>query len=726
MTHPAFWVSPDGNDGNPGSQSEPFATLERAKMAVRTALQVGGGNVTVNIEPGTYRLAAPLALGPSDSAADGFVVTWRTAPDAAQGQRAEIVGSQPVEGWTRAHPTWPIFMASVPANAASRQLYVNGQRATRARTEDNPVGFRPWPTSASGFSQPAKIGGGIAYVVTDQNPSNWRNPANWGDNSGVEAVLTSQWRMMRVPMRAAKSGLPTPAIVMEMEQPAWTNANLYLGTSGTPGIWSFWQVTWFENSLAFLDTPGEWFLDEVSDTLYYYPPSGSMTGVSVELPVAETLISASGSADQPVKNITFSNLAFKYATWNGPSGVDGYVADQGGFFVAGENGPGKLGWRKPNKTGHVEDVTPTPGNLQFEYARNIVIEDSLLTGLGGVAIAFGAGSRDNLIEANEITEIASAAIRLGGVSKADARPATGQAVSGNKVVGNVIRNTGRDYYDTPGIIVGFTKDTTIALNEIRGTPWSGIAIGWGWGLLDYPTFPGIPNANPNEWASYQSGIPFGGVPTINDNNVIEANDISDYLQKVWDGGAVYTTGQQGHSAATALKIRENVAHGRGLGGAVRAKGGGNTFYTDGGTRFVAVEGNASYDNPIGVVDLGPPPRPTDPLPYPKHPSDLNGVPYGGEMGGCQTRGDIVFRGNYWVEKPAPTKDLEEFLEEFVNDALKDDPLAILYAEEGFFDICPFLFNGQPYPQNLTFENEHWVSSPQYIPSAVRDRAGPRR
>ena len=30
-----FWVAPDGSDANPGTKAEPFATLERARQAVR-------------------------------------------------------------------------------------------------------------------------------------------------------------------------------------------------------------------------------------------------------------------------------------------------------------------------------------------------------------------------------------------------------------------------------------------------------------------------------------------------------------------------------------------------------------------------------------------------------------------------------------------------------------------------------------------------------------------
>src|SRR5680860_1809130 len=85
-----------------------------------------------------------------------------------------------------------------------------------------------------------------------------------------------------------------------------------------------------------------------------------------------------------------------------------------------------------------------------------------------------------------------------------------------------------------------------------------------------------------------------------------------------------------------LRVEANVAYGK------RPKAGGNTFYTDGGSRYITVRGNVSYDNPIGETDFGPPPRSGDPLPYSKGPSEVDGLAYGSDSGGCVTYGDIAY------------------------------------------------------------------------------------
>ncbi len=58
----AFHVAPDGDDGSDGSAARPFASLERARAAMR------GGPVRMTVVAGgTYRLRHSLVLGPDDA-----------------------------------------------------------------------------------------------------------------------------------------------------------------------------------------------------------------------------------------------------------------------------------------------------------------------------------------------------------------------------------------------------------------------------------------------------------------------------------------------------------------------------------------------------------------------------------------------------------------------------------------------------------------------------------
>ena len=96
-------------------------------------------------------------------------------------------------------------------------------------------------------------------------------------------------------------------------------------------------------------------------------------------------------------------------------------------------------------------------------------------------------------------------------------------------------------------------------------------------------------------------------PTPNLGCQILQNKIVNFINVLWDGGAIYTTGQQGPSLSQGLLIEGNVAYGK------RPDGGSNTFYTDGGSRYIQLQSNASYNNPIGVTFYGPEPNPNDPF-----------------------------------------------------------------------------------------------------------------
>ena len=204
---------------------------------------------------------------------------------------------------------------------------------------------------------------------------------------------------------------------------------------------------------------------------------------------------------------------------------------------------------------------------------------------------------------------------------------------------NLIRRVGRDYVDAAGILVGFTRHTLISHNTIVGVPWSGIAVGWGWGLRDQGSFPEVPNAEVGQWGTYDS-------PSSNGENRLLQDRIHGFLDILWDGGAIYTTGHQGTSMAKGLLIEGNVASGK------RPRAGGNTFYTDGGSRYITLRNNVAFDNPQGVTDLGRPPRTGDPLPYSPIPSSFNGIPYGSDTGGCSPYGDMRFDDNYWPRRRA--------------------------------------------------------------------------
>jgi hypothetical protein len=638
-----YWVATDGSDQGTGGSEDPFRTLERARKAVREDHRRGRKTITVSMKGGVYRLEDTFRLDAGDSGRPGAEVVYQGAP----GETVVISGGRLVGGWTLHDAARGIWTAPVECGIMPRQLYVNGRRATRARTPDYPNYY--YPTST----------GYVYEYLTGSDP---QIPPTWANPQLVEAVTVTQWKMMRCPVADV---LDDSEVIMR--SPCWENANVY------PYPWGFHLLSWWENAYEFLDEPGEWYLNPYAQALYYMPRDGEdMGSARVVLPVLEKLVEASGDSSRPLSSIRFKNLGFMHATWLGPNGSDGYALDQSGFRLLG---PGHA----KNEIGHDPAAVGVPGNLDFRCASNITFEQNIFEHLGAIALKFGTGSQGNLIADNVFRDISAAAIQVGDIGEEDHHPPhPSQTTRDNLISNNLIEQAGQEFYDAPGIYIGFTARSIVEHNEIRHVPWSGIAIGWGWGLLDPGGFAGLPKARPYQWGYYDS-------PTAARGNQIIYNKIEYFLEKLWDGGAVYSTGFQGTSMENGLLIGWNVARHK------KPLAGGNTFYTDGGSRFVTVRENVSLDNPQGFVDFGP---------CLKSSSFSEGdlclatgvVPYGADMGGCVPYGDIVFERNY----------LRDHLQ--------------------FYDICTNSYYPNA-PVNMSFVGNAKVSGEEEVPSWILESAG---
>jgi len=130
---------------NKAKTDGPFATLARARDAVRAAK--AAGPVTVLLRGGVYALAEPLAFTAADSGTPEAPVTYAAYP----GEKPVLSGGRAVQG-LKAGPDG-LWRASIPAGWRFEQLYVNGVRATRARTPN--VGYHYALGSVGSVMDPA-------------------------------------------------------------------------------------------------------------------------------------------------------------------------------------------------------------------------------------------------------------------------------------------------------------------------------------------------------------------------------------------------------------------------------------------------------------------------------------------------------------------------------------------------------------------------------------------
>ena len=632
-----YWVSTGGDDNSTGSASAPFLTLNRARLAVRHNKSRRQCPINVNIRGGLYTLTSPLVFDAFDSGSTQAKVVYRAAPGNAS--PVTISGGIPVTDFSCTNLNLcTANVADLPTGLMPRQFYVNDQRAIRARSNYGQTANANYVRGPDGYS---------ALI-----PQTLTHPEL------VEAVTATQWKMMRCPV-ASMSGT-----TLVMQSPCWDNANTY------PSPWNFQLLGWLENAPEFLTQPNTWYLDPYSQQLTYYNSNAGNPSYAV-LPVLESLIELQGTAARPVANIAFKGLQFSYATWLGPNSNNGYVSDQSGNILLGTG-------YAPNTIGHQQITYKTPGNLTLRFAHNITFDGNTFIHLGAAALDLDTGSQNTKVINNIFTDISSAAIEVGGISQQDMRPDQAHRTSRNLISNNAISYTGQDYYDSAAIFVGFTTGTVITHNTINHTPWSGIAIGWGWGLFDKGSFPGLPSATPGMWGTYPTS-------TIASRNEISSNKFDHFLEKLWDGGAIYTNGAQGQSFADGLLIKLNVAEEK------RPDAGSNIYYTDGGSQYVTLRQNVSLNDPVGTVDFGPCfiGSSISPLCL-----GTGLISYGADMGGCLPVGELTYDENYLANT------IEFFGPQLCHN-----------------DFIP------PYPVDLTFVNNIPTTSVAQVPNWILLQAG---
>ncbi len=107
-----FFIAPTGDDTNPGTLDKPFATLWRARNAVRDARRATPkpSAVTVHLRGGTYFLPGMFNILPHDTGLADLPITYRSYRD----ERAVLVAGRDVGGFTPSPDDPATLVADLP------------------------------------------------------------------------------------------------------------------------------------------------------------------------------------------------------------------------------------------------------------------------------------------------------------------------------------------------------------------------------------------------------------------------------------------------------------------------------------------------------------------------------------------------------------------------------------------------------------------------------------
>lgn len=517
-----FYIAANGSDRwsgvlaepNSGRSDGPFATLQRARDAVRELKKKKATEIVVLIREGSYQLGETVVFSLMDSGQEGTSITYAAYP----GETPVFSSGQAITGWQKL--TTPLsglpeaahgklWVADLPRNkeGAARRfftLYDGGGMLPRARS--------------AGFIPP-KDGSRNSLHFPEGRLKNWANMED------VEVVVRPHhaWIVNVLPLVS----------VDEEAQVARTSTDATYAINGLHFLKST-ESCWVENVIEELDEPGEWVLNTKDGKLYLWPraegaPIGIRAPQLLELIRVEGTVDVEGPRDLPVRNLCFRGLTFMH---------------------------GERYQLKPEDAGlqHDWDMLDKDNALvRLRGTEGCTIEQCHFLHSGSGAIRVDLHGIKNTISGNHIEHMGGAGILLCGYG-----PGTKDVNKNNLVYNNHIHHVGEIYWHSPGIMLWQSGNNRVANNLITHTPYTGVILSGC--MTDFFGKSGRELTRTIRWhevgGKHSQRTPEEVQPFLHTrDNLIEYNEIHHAMERLGDGNAIYIRG-----AGAGNVIRRNYIH----------------------------------------------------------------------------------------------------------------------------------------------------------------------
>jgi hypothetical protein len=476
-----IYVSPKGNDSNPGTKQLPLVTIERARNVAYDALENGTEKkVTVWLAGAVYSISNPINFKPLSTQNKKVVLEFKALP----GENPAISGGIKLTGWKK--NSLGFWETNLPNSFNSernpRELFINQRRATRARF-------------------PNKDYLHVKKVGDDRRTNFFFGEGDFpipGEVEGVELVLLHDWSISRIGIKDidVKENKLIAVDSIGAKNPDFFNLD----------NWEPNPRYFLENAPEFLDEDYEWVsVPKENKILLKLPESENPANLEIVVPFSEGLIFMNGTENQPVENIHFEGITFRNSAWEIPE--LGYCGVQACHF---DPRPPVLGW------------SVVPAAIKADWAQNCSFSGCTFENLGGSGVWLGTGWKNCSIEDSHFSDISGNGIMIGEGRDREVngekwyKAAPEQVALGNSIKNSAVTDCGKQFFGAVGIWCGLTAVTTIKNNQIYNLPYSGISIGWMW--------------SPE--------------PTPCRENLIEGNHIHHIMQILSDGGGIYMLGLQ--------------------------------------------------------------------------------------------------------------------------------------------------------------------------------------
>lgn len=429
-----IFVATNGNDKNSGSIEKPVFSISQG---ILLSQQLTNKKVEILLREGVYYPDATIELKANDF----------------KGKKIRIAGFEneavTISGAKKANLTWSkynsnIYSAKVKLDFDTDAMFVNSKTAIMARYPNYDAKAKFFNGTASDATSPERV-------------QQWENPTG----GFLHALHAGEWGSFhyKITGKDDKGNLK--------KEGGWQNNR---PSPLHP------KHRFVENIFEELDAPGEWFYNKAEQTVYYYPlETDNLENAVVEFSNLKTIFSLKGNEQNPIKNISISNIKCV--------------------------GTKRVLMEKHEPLLRSDWMLHRAGAITLEGTLNCSISNCEFAQLGGTAIMVTGFNRSATIQQNHIQDIGGSGVCFVGEVSAVRSPAFKyeQFLDYNLidktpgpqnnlypknclVFDNLIHDIGQIEKQATGVEISMSESISVKNNTIYNTPRAGINIGDGcWG-----------------------------------------------------------------------------------------------------------------------------------------------------------------------------------------------------------------------------------------------------
>jgi len=498
-------------EGN-GQENSPCKTADGIMAAVLEKVQAGACDITVKMAPGDYLMTKPMVLDGSSVGKYGSTVRFICDGD----RIARFCAWVPVTGFeeTAVHGkrAWaaPLPVVRGAVLYPHQCFTAAGERLMRPRYPETgylqakivgyPDGFR-WNTHMKSF--------GYEDTAAEK----------FSRLDEIQILVPHFWKDERLEIAGVDA---ENKVISTKNETACAYIDIH---PHVPADYCF------DNVYEMLGTPGQFYVDQVENKLYYIPREedvlDAFTLYASDLDVMMEIDGIHGTEDMP--GLSFENIGFVGSDW-------------------------KTTARMP-----VQAATDINGVVRINDVSYLSFKKCRFEHLGDYAIEVLDTVSYLTIQHCVFTDLGTGGITIRGKKSEATKDAVMPYTNHHLVItDNYISGFGRVHSNAIGIVLRLASDCVVSHNEVCDGYYSGISIGWSWGYT----------------------------PQITKNILVEKNYVHDVGQGMLsDMGGIYMLGMQPGTV-----IRGNLIHSV---YARTDKGWG--IYTDEGSQNILIENNIVYD-----------------------------------------------------------------------------------------------------------------------------------